>query len=276
MKYGFVLPIMDARAIVDYACKAEQAGWDGFFVCESWWSADAWVCLAAAAQRTTRIRLGTLLSPLSTMRPWKLASEAATLDQLSNGRVILSVGMGATDTGFAEFGEVTDLRTRAELVDEGLDLMTALWRRRPFEHRGKHYTVDVRKRGVNSMPAPVQQPRIPIWVVAAWPRPKSMHRALRCDGLIPMVKPKGSAGRNATPDDVRAIKDWVEARREASTPFDIVIEGRTPGGDLDAAQEIIQPWVAAGATWWVESPWDLRHPKEIERLRQGPPPPQSA
>lgn len=40
MKYGFLMPIMDARAIVDYACETEQAGWDGFFVCESWWSID--------------------------------------------------------------------------------------------------------------------------------------------------------------------------------------------------------------------------------------------
>jgi alkanesulfonate monooxygenase SsuD/methylene tetrahydromethanopterin reductase-like flavin-dependent oxidoreductase (luciferase family) len=213
------------------------------------------------------------------MRPWKLASEAATLDQLSNGRVILSVGMGAPDTGFAEFGEATELRTRAELVDEGIDIMTALWRGQSFVHRGHHYTVDARKRGVHKVPPPVQQPRIPIWVVAAWPRPKSMQRALRCDGLIPMVKPKGSAGRSATPDEVSAMKDWIEARRETDAPFDIVIEGRTPGGDPGPeagtpwapAQAIIQPWVAAGATWWIESPWDLRHPKEVERLRQGPP-----
>jgi alkanesulfonate monooxygenase SsuD/methylene tetrahydromethanopterin reductase-like flavin-dependent oxidoreductase (luciferase family) len=217
------------------------------------------------------IRLGTLLSPLSTMRPWKLASEAATLDQLSTGRVILSVGMGASDTGFAQFGEATDLRTRAELVDEGSDIMTALWRGQPFAHRGSHYMVDARKRCINSVPAPVQQPRIPIWVVAAWPRPKSMRRALRCDGLIPMVKPKGSAGRSATPGDVRAIKEWVEARREPGAPFDIVIEGRTPEDDQDATQAIIQSWAAAGATWWIESPWDLRHPMEVERLRQGPP-----
>src|SRR4029450_7174455 len=98
---------------------AERAGWDGFFVWEPIWGVDAWVCLAAAAMRTERIRLGTMLSPLSRMRPWKLASETATLDNLPGGRVILAVGLGALAAGFAEFGEVTERRTRAELLDEG-------------------------------------------------------------------------------------------------------------------------------------------------------------
>ena len=61
------------------------------------WGVDAWVSLTAAAMRTERIRLGTMLSPVSRMRPWKLASETATLDDLSGGRVILSVGPDAID-----------------------------------------------------------------------------------------------------------------------------------------------------------------------------------
>ena len=108
MKYGFVLPTGDARTVADYARAAEQAGWDGFFVWEPVWGIDAWVSLTAAAMQTERIRLGTMLTALSRMRPWELASKAATLDNLSNGRVILSVGLGALDTGFEEFGEVTD------------------------------------------------------------------------------------------------------------------------------------------------------------------------
>jgi len=101
MKFGFVLPRGDARTAADFAQEAEAAGWDGFFVWEPMYGIDAWVALTAAAMRTERIRLGTLLSPVSRMRPWKLASEAATLDNLSGGRVIISVGLGALDTGFA-------------------------------------------------------------------------------------------------------------------------------------------------------------------------------
>ena len=87
MQYGFVLPRGDARTAADFAQEAEQAGWDGFFVWEPVWGMDAWVCLTAAAMVTRRIRLGTMITPLSRMRPWKLASETVALDHLSNGRV---------------------------------------------------------------------------------------------------------------------------------------------------------------------------------------------
>ena len=103
MKLGYVLPRGDARTAADFALQAEASGWDGFFVWEPVWGIDAWVSLAAAAMVTEKIRLGTMLSPLSRMRPWKIASETATLDNLSNGRVILSVGLGSTDTRFNDF-----------------------------------------------------------------------------------------------------------------------------------------------------------------------------
>jgi alkanesulfonate monooxygenase SsuD/methylene tetrahydromethanopterin reductase-like flavin-dependent oxidoreductase (luciferase family) len=83
MKYGFVLPYGDAHTTADLAYEAEAAGWDGFFVWEAIWGIDAWVALTAAAMRTERIRLGTMLTPLSRMRPWKLVSETAPLDNLS-------------------------------------------------------------------------------------------------------------------------------------------------------------------------------------------------
>ncbi len=119
MKNGFVLPFGDARMAADMASLAEQHGWDGFFVWEPVWGNDAWVMLTAAAMRTERIRLGTMLTPLSRMKPWKLASEAATLDNLSGGRVTLAVGLGAPDTGWDAFGEITDRRTRGRTAGRG-------------------------------------------------------------------------------------------------------------------------------------------------------------
>src|ERR687896_1024250 len=135
--------------------------------------------------RTERIRLGTMLTPLSRMRPWKLASETATLDRLSGGRVILAVGLGAPDSGFAAFGEVTDRATRAELLDEGLAILTGLWRGQPFAFRGKHYRVGPFDRIV--APPPLQHPPPPIWVVGAWPHPASMRRGGGHDGGLPNV-----------------------------------------------------------------------------------------
>jgi alkanesulfonate monooxygenase SsuD/methylene tetrahydromethanopterin reductase-like flavin-dependent oxidoreductase (luciferase family) len=274
MKYGFVLPSGDARTAADFAFEAEQAGWDGFFVWEPVWGIDAWVSLTAAAMRTQRIRLGTLLTPVSRMRPWKLASEAVTLDHLSNGRVILSVGLGAVDTGFSEFGEVVDRKTRAELLDEGLDILTGLWRGQPFHYEGKHY--HIKETNFFPPPPPVQQPRIPIWVVGAWPRAKSMARALRYDGLLPNVIGDDGKIREMKPDDVRAMRDYVSANRTESTPFDIVAEGRTPGDDRAAAISIVRPWADAGATWWIEALWPTpvqpTDPDGIQhRLRRGPP-----
>jgi hypothetical protein len=274
VKYGFVLPHGDARTAADFAHDAELAGWDGFFVWEPVWGIDAWVALTAAAMRTERIRLGTMLTPLSRMRPWKLASETATLDNLSNGRVILAVGLGALDTGFEVFGEVSDRKTRAELLDEGLDILTGLWRGQPFSYDGKHYKI--KPTDFCQPPPPVQQPRIPIWVVGAWRWERSMQRVLRYDGLLPAVLDKNRRWRKITPDDIRAMRAFIDEQRTATTPFDVVMEGQTPGDDPEQAAATVGPWIEAGATWWIEALWET--PRTVAgleavytRIRQGPP-----
>ncbi len=271
MKYGFVLPHGNARTAAEFAHEAEAAGWDGFFVWEPVWGNDAWVSLTAAAMRTERIRLGTMLTPLSRMRPWKLASETATLDGLSNGRVILSVGLGAIDTGFEEFGEVTDRKTRAELLDEGLDILTGLWRGQPFRYDGKHYKVE--ETAFVPAPPPMQQPRIPIWVVGAWPRMKSMRRALCYDGLIPSVMDGDKVRMGpATPDEIREMKAFIAANRTETTPFDIIVEGQTPGDDREEAASTIRPLSGAGVTWWLEAMWTATELDSVRsRIKQGPP-----
>jgi len=272
MKYGFVLPYGDARTAANIACELEAAGWDGLFVWEPVWGIDAWVCLTAAAMRTERIRLGTMLTPLSRMRPWELAGKSAALDNLSGGRIVISVGLGAVDTGFVEFGEVTDRKTRAELLDEGLDILMGLWRGQPFNYDGKHYHVKETK--FYPPPPPIQRPRIPVWAVGAWPSKRSMQRVLRCDGLLPAVL--GDDGkismRPATPDEIRAMKAYVEVNRAETTPFDIVVEGKTPGDEREQAASIVRPLTEAGATWWIEAMWgDHELATWLARIRQGPP-----
>ena len=271
MRYGFVLPYGDARVAADMAREAERAGWDGFFVWEAVWGYDAWVLLAAAAMQTETIKLGTMLTPPSRMRPWDLAGKTMTVDRLSNGRVILAVGLGAVDTGFVQFGEVTDRRTRAELMDEALDIVTGLWKGQPFSYSGKHYTVQ--ECDFLPPPPPVQQPRIPIWVAGAWGSEKSMGRAVRYDGLLPNLIARGEEKRELTPDDIRAMREYVAARRTETTPFEIIAEGTTPGDDPAAAAAKVRPWAEAGATWWIEGMWDAmgNMDKVWERVRQGPP-----
>ncbi|MGE5595309.1 MAG: LLM class flavin-dependent oxidoreductase [Hyphomicrobiales bacterium] len=264
MKFGFVQPFGDARFTVDLAREAEQSGWDGLFVWEPVWGPDAWVALTAAAMVTERLRLGTMLTPVSRMRPWELASKTATLDALSNGRVTLAVGLGAPDTGFKTFGEVTDIRTRAELLDEGLDILTGLWKGQPYTYQGKHYTVGEFD-FPHHAPPPVQQPRIPIWVVGV-NRPKSLRRVAKYDGLV----------HQGTPGDLPELRNWLEANRESGGHFEYVVEGTTPGGDRAASRAVIDQWEQAGATWYNEADWeapanDEGRERVLRRVRQGPP-----
>jgi hypothetical protein len=271
MRYGFILPSGDARQVAEAAREAEAAGWDGFFIADSVWGVDPWVSLTAAAMLTERIRLGTMLTPVSRRRPWTLASQTATLDNLSRGRVILAAGLGALETGFAEFGEETDRKTRAELMDEGLAIIAGLWHGQPFTFDGKHY--HVREATFYPPEPPVQQPRIPIWVVGVWPRAKSMDRVARWDGLLPDKLDATGQRVDYTPDDLRAMGAYLAERRPGdAAPIDIIVEGETPGDDLTAAQAKLQPMRDAGATWWLESRWgDGRDEEAWQRLRQGPP-----
>src|SRR5215471_8487585 len=102
MQYGVILPNMDvdARTLAELAALAEAAGWDGVFGSpvnepERRHTCDPWIALAAIAMCTQRVRLGTMVTPLSRRRPWKVARETVTLDHLSHGRLILPVGLGA-------------------------------------------------------------------------------------------------------------------------------------------------------------------------------------
>lgn len=271
MRFGFVLPGGDAREIAGAAREAESAGWDGFFIPDPVWGVDPWVSLAAAAMVTERIRLGTMLTPVSRRRPWKLAMETATLDNLSGGRVILAVGLGAPDTGFANFGEVTDRKTRAELMDEGLAIITGLWQGQPFSFEGRHY--HVRETTFFPPAPPLQRPRIPIWMVGAWPSERSMARAARWDGLLPAARTTSGEIGQAGPDDVRAMAAYIAGRRgEGGGSYDIVVEGETSGNNPAQSEETLRPWRAAGATWWLETRWgDDGMAQARERIRQGPP-----
>ena len=271
MRYGIVLPGGTATEQLDQAVLAEQSGWDGVFVWEAAYGVDAWSLLAAIAVKTARIRLGTMLTPLPWRRPWKVASQVATLDQLSNGRAILAVGVGAVDTDLPDTAEVTDLRERAARLGEGIDLIRTLWDG-GTSYRGEHYQYDTGRLDLTAAARPVQA-RIPLWVVGVWPRPKSLRRALRCDGIIPQYD---LDGREPGPDDARALAGWL-ADHEAKPGFDIVADGETPAQDRAAAAAVAGPWADAGCTWWLETRWEMPHDSAErmnqirERLAAGPP-----
>jgi alkanesulfonate monooxygenase SsuD/methylene tetrahydromethanopterin reductase-like flavin-dependent oxidoreductase (luciferase family) len=272
VRYGVVLPGGTAIEQLEQAVLAEQAGWDGVFVWEAAYGVDAWTMLAAIAARTTRVRLGTMLTPLPWRRPWKVASQVATLDQISGGRAILAVGMGAVTTDLPLTAEVIDLHDRAERLDEGIDLIRGLWDGGQSFH-GRHYQYECGRDDLTQVAQPVQE-RIPIWIVGVWPRPKSMRRVLRCDGVIPQYQPDD---REGDPDDARALRAWL-TEHGARADFDVIAEGETPADDRVAAAAGAALWADAGCTWWLETRWEMPHHiaermRQVrERLAAGPPP----
>ncbi len=277
MRYGIVLPFTGGRLTAELAALAEHSGWDGIFVAETVWGLDAWGLLTAAAARTERIRLGTMLTPLPRRRPWDLAGQTATLDDFSGGRVILSVGLGALHPGWTAFERDQGRRTRAELLDEGLDVLTGLWRGQPFSYQGQHYTVTATD--FFAPPPPVQQPRITTWVVGACGRPRSMARVARYDGWIPNAAPPGETEGRLTPEMLRDGVALLAERRAAEgipdQPFDVVTEGTTPADRPDEAAAEVKSWADAGATWWIESDWGIPAERLAEtltaRIEAGPP-----
>jgi alkanesulfonate monooxygenase SsuD/methylene tetrahydromethanopterin reductase-like flavin-dependent oxidoreductase (luciferase family) len=211
-----------------------------------------------------------MVTPLPRRRPVKLARETVTLDHLSGGRLVLPVGLGALDDGgFSRVGEPTDKRVRAQLLDESLEILTGLWSGEPFSYEGEHYRMEK----MTFRPPPVQRPRVPIWVVGAWPSKKSMQRTLRYDGVLAATVGGGGESPGVTPETIREIKAYARANRDDATPFDIVWEGQTPGQDPERAASIVRPYAEAGATWWIESPWTPpNEPKDLRlRINQGPP-----
>ncbi len=268
----------DPRLVADLARDAEKAGWDGFWV----WDhiirdpadphADPWILLTAIALATERIRLGAMVTPLARRRPSDVARQAATLDHLSGGRLVLGVGSGSRTHEFASFGDPADLRTRAEMLDEGLAVIEGLWSGRPFDFDGRHYKIHA----PTFLPVPVQKPRIPVWVAATWPVPAPVRRAARWDGIWPLRRDAEGNSEHVTPDEVRALCQVISEERAAAGRqgvFDVLVAGVTPGDDPAAASATVRAFADAGATWWTERINGERGSLEQqrERVRQGPP-----
>ena len=247
MRHAIYLPPIgsfgDVHLLVQIARTAEDAGWDGFFL----WDhvlyeqpvplVDSWITLSAVATVTSRIRIGPLITPLARRRPWKVAREAVTLDHLSNGRLVLGVGLGIDYwreySAFSE--EASDDRERALRVDDGVEIIRRLWSGQPVDYEGRQHTV----RDAQFLPRPVQQPGIPIWAAMLWPPAAGgpVRRAARCDGVVPFT------GAAMTPEQAFDVRETVE-RQRGSVPFDLCL-----WGEASRAAE----YEAAGVTWLMQS-----------------------
>jgi len=220
-----------------------------------------------------------MVTPLPRRRPWKLARETVSLDRLSNGRLILGVGLGdPVQWDFGFFGEETEAPIRAQRLDEGLAILAGLWSGEQFSFQGEQYTLPE----VVFRPRPLQVPRIPIWVGGWWPHKPPMRRAARWDGVVPLKATGAELGGRLSPQDVRDIVAYVRRFRTADAPFDVVIGGHTDGDGRSEDSRIVRSYLESGATWWIEdiSPFSFgwtwgggAWPAEQMqgRIRRGPP-----
>jgi alkanesulfonate monooxygenase SsuD/methylene tetrahydromethanopterin reductase-like flavin-dependent oxidoreductase (luciferase family) len=250
---------LDARAVGDLAASAEAAGWDGFFLWDHTLAfppgpvdlVDPWIALSVAAVRTSRLRLGTLVTPLPRRRPVTLARQVVTLDRLTDGRVTLGVGIGAMPFEWEYSGEEPDLVVRGDMLDEGLDVVTRLWSAQPVRHEGTHYRLAGRDGwAAVHHPPPAQEPRVPIWVATTWPQAgRPLRRAARWDGVVPM-----RLDGRWEPADTAGLVAAVARLRGSLDGFDVAVPGETAAG-ADAA--VAAEHRSAGATWWTEAvhPW---------------------
>jgi alkanesulfonate monooxygenase SsuD/methylene tetrahydromethanopterin reductase-like flavin-dependent oxidoreductase (luciferase family) len=253
VRFGVYVPTFgeyDVPTLAALAREAEAAGWDGFFIWDhlAWTPlageelADTTVALTAIALATERVRFGALVTPLVRRRPWKLAKEAAALDRLSGGRLVIGVGLGAqADT--LPFGEARSPRELAAVLDEGLEVLTSLWSGHPVTHDGERFHIH----GALLRPTPLQRPRIPIWVAGFWPSRAPFRRAARFDGALPLTR--GHLLKELSPGELRRCRDYISAHRISRDPFDLVAfavgQTRTP--------ETVAEYEQAGATWWMEA-----------------------
>ncbi len=255
MRYGLCAAntgtYADPRNVVALAERAEAAGWEALLLWDHlafvWGppAGDPWVTLAAVASRTSTLLLGTNVTPVPRRRPHVLAHQVATLDVASGGRTVFAAGIGGVPSEFTAFGEPDDARTRAEMLDEGLEVLRGLWSGERVVHRGRHFTVD----GVELRPRPLQE-RIPIWIGGN--SPPALRRAARYDGwAADTARPDRMT---MTADELAASVETVRRLRESLDGFDVVVMGSVERGDRATPAAYAQ----AGATWWLESVHDTR------------------
>ncbi|MGW5385107.1 LLM class flavin-dependent oxidoreductase [Nocardia sp. NPDC003963] len=266
MRFGVYVPSYgpygDPRVLRDLAVEAERAGWDGFFMYDVLSPldddpppvADPWVVLSAIAQATTTITLGPMVVPLPRRRPWKLALEAGTLQQLSGGRLILGLGAGVP-VDYTNYGEsAARLGSR---LDESAGLLRQFLAGGVVEHTSEHYRVS----GVPFAPIDV-----PVWTSGFWPRKTPVRAAQDADGLFPQIRDPEDDFRLPTPDElVRIRADFVAAGGRADG--DIAIW--SPSTEPSATR--VGDYAAAGVTWWFSDGSTVTPEQLRKRIAAGPP-----
>lgn len=270
VRSGTYLPIDgefgDVRRLVALCVQAERSGWDGFFIWDLVHSGlepmvDPWVVLSACAAKTSRITLGTLVTPVARRRPVKLARELLSLDQLSGGRAILGVGLGL-GYEFRLLGEPDSVEARNQRFTDGMVLLDRLLHgddsAMPSSGAEAH---------LNLGPRPING-RIPLWLGMFEDGIHGPQRAARVPitGIIPMRR-NFDIHRLLTAKELGAL---VQAVADAGARVE---EVATFGRQRNPECQPLGEYVEVGMTWWLEVfHADADSVQEVEEtIRRGPP-----
>ena len=178
------------KQVQTVAVEADQLGYWGFVLPDHYmWGSDrggdstfeTWTALTYLAAKTEKIRLGTLVTPIPFRPPGMLAKTVSTLDLLSNGRTILGVGAGWSQTEFEGYSEWNSNKIRVDKTREGLDLILKLWTQDKVDFKGKFYQA----KGAVLDPKPAQKPHPPLLFAGIGPRMLRMAGELADICMIP-------------------------------------------------------------------------------------------
>jgi len=238
----------NTKTIEKVAVKAEEEGYDYFLVTDHYLQPnfnghpEVWTLLSYLAARTSRIRLGTCVTPLPLRPPAMLAKTVATLDNLSGGRVILGAGFGWYEPEFDAFSKWLETSERIEYSREALRLITRLWcETKPINPAGK-----IRAKGLIVEPKPLQKPYPPIWWGGHLPQSLNMA-GLYADGWMP-IGPRWFDESYPKPeqyaDMYRTIASLLKKRklREKDFAFTILISN----ADTKTLAKDVERYIDAG------------------------------
>ena len=172
-------------------------------------SHDAWTTLAAIAARTSRLRLGTMVSPVTFRHPSLVANAVTTVDHISGGRVELGLGAGWYRLEHRSFGfPFPPMRERMDMLEEQLEIVTRQWTEQEFSFDGAHYQLD----GCQALPKPLQRPHPPV-IVGGAGKPRTVELAARFAQEYNVL--------SADPDECRAVRRSLDeaAKRHGRPPL---------------------------------------------------------
>ena len=221
MKFGLAVSGRgNLKVIEKMALKADEVGYDSFLVTDHFLlpgsndHIDVWSLLPYLAGKTSRIRLGTCVTPLPFRQPADTRQDDSVCDVLSNGRIILGAGFGWYRPEFEAFSKVArDQETGSRYSREALELMLRLWHeKKPFDFHGRF--IDVK--GVVVEPRPVQKPHPPIlW---GGHQPTSLRTAAQyADGWMP-IGPRWFGDEYPRPEEYAAMKRTILGGDEEAGP----------------------------------------------------------